>query len=66
MKRKADMPPKLTNEIITAAIDGYEVQKTRIDARIAELRALLAGGPAENAAGPSLSAALAACPGRVD
>jgi hypothetical protein len=42
--------PKLTTEIITAAIDGYEVQKTRIDARIAELRALLAGGPAKVAA----------------
>jgi hypothetical protein len=43
MVRKADMPtPKLTAEIITAAIDGYELQKTRIDATIAELRAMLA------------------------
>jgi len=33
--------PKLTNRIITAAIDGYRVQKTRIDTKIAELRALL-------------------------
>ena len=32
--------PKLTDEIITAAIHGYEVQKTRIDTKIAELRAM--------------------------
>jgi hypothetical protein len=42
--------PKLTPEIITAAIDGFEAQKTRIDVRIAELRALLTGSPAETAA----------------
>jgi hypothetical protein len=42
------MPQKLTNEIITAAIDGFESQKTRIDAQIQELRALLSGGPAES------------------
>ena len=29
--------PKLTNEIIIAAIAGFESQKTRIDAQIAEL-----------------------------
>src|ERR1017187_6929401 len=46
------MPPKLTNEIIAAAIEGFEAQKTRIDGQIAELRALLAGGPAESAAAP--------------
>lgn len=44
--------PKLTNEILTAAIDGYEFQKTRIDAKLAELRSLLTGGPAEPAATP--------------
>jgi hypothetical protein len=44
--------PKLTNEIITAAIEGFEAQKIRIDGRIAELRALLTGGPAESAAAP--------------
>ena len=38
------MPPKLTNEIINAAITGFEAQKTRIDAQIAELRPLLDGG----------------------
>ncbi len=37
---------KLTAEIIAAAIDGYEFQKTRIDTKIAELRAMLSGGPA--------------------
>jgi hypothetical protein len=45
--------PKLTNEIIAAAIQGFEAQKTRIDVRIAELRALLTGGPAESAAAPT-------------
>ena len=44
------MPPKLTPEIITAAIDGFEAQKTRIDGQIAELRALLSGAPVETAA----------------
>jgi hypothetical protein len=45
------LTPKLTPEIITAAIDGFEAQKTRIDTQIAELRALLSGaGPIETAA----------------
>jgi hypothetical protein len=34
---------KLTNPIIQAAIDGFEAQKHRIDAQIAELRAMLTG-----------------------
>jgi hypothetical protein len=46
------MPNKLTNQIISAAIDGFESQKTRIDQQIAELRAMLSGGPAETAATP--------------
>ena len=46
------MPTILTTEIIAAAIDGFEAQKTRIDAQIAELRALLPGGSAESAAKP--------------
>lgn len=37
------MARTLTNEIITAAIDGYESQKARIDAKIAELQAMLPG-----------------------
>ena len=41
------MPPKLTKEIITAAIEGYESQKTRINQQIAELRSRLTGGLAK-------------------
>lgn len=44
--------PKLTNEIITAAIEGFESQKRRIDDQITELRLLLPGGAAESAATP--------------
>jgi len=46
------MPTKLTTEILTAAIDGFEVQKTRIDARIADLRQMLDGG-SQSTAGTS-------------
>lgn len=48
--------PKLTNEIIIAAIDGFESQKTRIDAQIAELRAMLPGGPGVAATRPEAPA----------
>ena len=41
------MPQKITNEIITAAIAGFEQRKVHLDAQIAELRALLFGGSAE-------------------
>src|SRR5450759_3975607 len=43
---------KLTPEIITAAVEGFEQQKLRIDAQIAELRAMLPGGPTATAATP--------------
>jgi hypothetical protein len=46
------MPTKLSNEIITAAILGFEEQKTHIDGKIAELRAVLSGGSPEPAATP--------------
>ena len=46
------MPAKLTNEIITAAIEGFESQKAQIDAQIAELRQMLSGPSAETAATP--------------
>ena len=36
--------PKLTNEIIDAAILGFEQQQHRLDAQIAELRTLRTGG----------------------
>ena len=47
---------KLTNEIIAAAVEGYEAQKIRIDGKIAELRAMLAGGSPEGAATPEVPA----------
>ena len=46
------MPTKLSPEIITAAIEGFEAQKTRIDAQIAELQAVLTGGSTGLAATP--------------
>src|SRR5262249_54770777 len=36
--------PQLTNEIINAAIFGFEEQKRRLDAQIADLRAMLSPG----------------------
>src|SRR5690242_772207 len=42
------MPTKLTNEIIKAAIDGFELQKRRIENQISELRAMLHGIPAKS------------------
>jgi hypothetical protein len=50
---------KFTAEIIQAAIDGYEAQKTRIDEKIAELRGMGSGRSSEPAAAPS-----AAVPGK--
>jgi hypothetical protein len=46
------MPTKLTNEIINAAIEGFEVQKRRIDEQIGELRAMLYGVHAKSAETP--------------
>ena len=43
------MPPKLTNEIIDAAIEGFEQQKRRIDEQISELRLVRSGSPAQSA-----------------
>jgi hypothetical protein len=45
--------PKLTNQLVTAAIKGFEEQKRGIDAHIAELRAFLSGEPAEPTLTPS-------------
>lgn len=42
--------PKLSAEILNAAIDGFEAQKQRIDAQIAEIRQMLDGGRAATAA----------------
>jgi len=46
------MPVKLTPEVITAAIEGFEAQTQRIDAQIAELRAMLNGAQPKAAAAP--------------
>jgi hypothetical protein len=42
--------PKLTNEIITAAILGFEAQKKNIDNQISELKVMLSGGSAKTTA----------------
>jgi hypothetical protein len=44
--------PKLTNEIIHAAILGFDEQKRQIDAQIQDLRAMLSGAPVAPAAIP--------------
>ena len=44
---------KLPPEILTAAIEGFEQQKLRIDAQIAELRTMLPGGRTESVATPA-------------
>jgi len=48
--------PKLTNEIITAAIEGFEAQKRHIDTQIAELKIILSGGSPEVATTPEAPA----------
>jgi hypothetical protein len=47
------MPIKLTPEILTAALAGYEEQKKRIDGQIAGLRQLLAGPSTDGASPPA-------------
>jgi hypothetical protein len=44
------MPIKLTPEILTAALAGYEEQKNRIDGQIAGLRQLLGSSATDGAA----------------
>jgi hypothetical protein len=46
--------PKLTPEIIIAAIAGFEAQKNHIDSQIAEIRQMLDGGSTEPAASTGL------------
>ena len=49
--------PRLTPEIISAAIDGFQAHKVRIDSQIADLRAMLPGGAKPTmAAAPEASA----------
>jgi hypothetical protein len=44
--------PKLTSEIITAAILGFEEQKRRLDSQIAELRVMQTGASTGATAAP--------------
>jgi hypothetical protein len=44
------MPTTLDKEILAAAIEGFEAQKTRLDARIAEIREKLGSDGEEPAA----------------
>jgi hypothetical protein len=46
---------KFTPDLISAAIDGYEAQKVKIDEKIAELRSML-GGRSSTTAEPSAEA----------
>jgi hypothetical protein len=48
--RRRGYMAKLTNEILTAALAGYEEQKNRIDAKIAGLRQMLDGASTDGAA----------------
>jgi hypothetical protein len=50
------MPTRLTDEIITAAIRGFEEQKRHIDEQIAELRSTLSGGPGGTGTAPGATA----------
>jgi hypothetical protein len=53
LTKAEDMPiTKLTPEIISAAILGFEEQKRHIDSQISGLKAMLSGGPAETAVTP--------------
>jgi hypothetical protein len=45
------VPTTLTNDILVAAIEGFEVRKRNIEDKIAEIRQMLIGGPTE----PSLT-----------
>ena len=46
---------KVNAEVLNAAINGFEAQKVRIDAQIAEIRQILAGGPKPTTPEPATS-----------
>jgi hypothetical protein len=50
------VPAKLSNEVLLAAIQGFQSQKKHIDTQIAELRQLQNGNRAELAAAPQVRA----------
>jgi cell division septum initiation protein DivIVA len=43
------MPKTMNSEVISAAIEGFQAQKRRIDEQIEELRSALSGAPSETA-----------------
>ena len=52
LKKTHTFMPKIDHEVLAAAIEGFEAQKKRLDAQIAEIRQQLTGGRAELAATP--------------
>jgi cell division septum initiation protein DivIVA len=44
LRERQTMPQKLSDDVISAAIEGFQAQKRRLDEQIEELRALLPGG----------------------
>ena len=52
-RRHKKMPGKLSDQIINAAIDGFEAQRTRLDQQIAALRAMLPGSSAGTGTTPN-------------
>jgi hypothetical protein len=51
---------KLTAEILTAALEGFEAQKSRIDTQIAEIKRKLGGGADSGAPEPKRKVSAAA------
>jgi hypothetical protein len=47
---RSRVPTEVTNEVLMAAIEGFEAQKKNIDARIADLRQMLFSGSVETGA----------------
>lgn len=48
------MPTKLSNEVLLAAIDGFELKKRKINTQIAELHELLNGHRTGSVAGQEM------------
>jgi hypothetical protein len=59
------MPSKLTTQILTAAIAGFEEQKKRLNAQIAELRQMLSPSTTDNAPAPKRRRMSAAARARI-
>jgi hypothetical protein len=48
------MPTKLSHEVLLAAIEGFQLQKSQIDTQITELRQMLNGNRTEPVAKPEV------------